>query len=434
MNIPISPTITVLLSFSFLVLATADRADAQMTYTAGDIILGFQASGGDGSSNTYVYNLGPGTGFRDGTTTGLIATIATDLNNTFGLGWYARNDVYWGIAGVRDQSAGGPNIVVNGDAKATIYVSRIAATPGTSIPWSLASGPTVISAATSVASMQFGFNTTNGSDVTTPENQRTPTPTSNGRGAVQGTGDINNWSVFNPIGGSAFGNVLTGGVQAPLGTGTPLAYLDLYRIMGRSSAAATPNTPLGQGLLVGTFSINAAGEVSFSAPSTATGYAAWADSFGLTGAERAIDADPEGDGLENGVEFVVGGHPKQNNDGDKLPTLTLSAGFIDFVFRRADASADLNPRAEHDTDLVGPWTPAVDGAGGVRCRPRDSADPIRRSSPFLAPRGVSVIANDKRPSEIAVAKRGRGELEDASDQRPFRDKALEPVASGGTSA
>ena len=114
-----------------MVIGTIDRAAAQMTFTPGDIILGFQASGGDGSSSTYVYNLGAGTGFRDGTTTGLIATIATDLNSTFGTGWYTRTDVYWGIAGVRDQSAGGPNTVVNGDPKATIYVSRIAATPGT---------------------------------------------------------------------------------------------------------------------------------------------------------------------------------------------------------------------------------------------------------------------------------------------------------------
>jgi hypothetical protein len=365
MNRPTTPSLTVPLVVAFLALGTVHRADAQMTYTAGDIILGFQAASGDGSSLTYVYNLGAGTGFRDGTTTGLIATIATDLNNTFGLGWYERPELYWGIAGVRDPAGAGPNIVVNGDPRATIYVSRIAPTPGTSTQWMLGSGPVVISCATSIASMQFGFNTTNGSDTITPENQRTPTPTSNGRGTVQGTGDINNWSVFNPINGSAFGNILTGGVQAPLGTGTPQAYLDLYRIMGRSSDLATPNTPLGQGLLVGTFSINAAGEINFSTPSTGTGYEAWADSFGLTGADRAINADPEHDGLENGVEFVVGGHPTQNNDAGKLPTLTRGAGFVDFVFRRTDASASMNPRAEHDTDLIAPWTPAVNGTAGV---------------------------------------------------------------------
>jgi hypothetical protein len=341
------------------------HAEAQMTYTPGDIILGFQASGGDGSNNTYVLNLGAGVGFRDGTTTGPIATIATDLNATFGLGWFQRTDLYWGIAGVRDPAGAGPNTVVNGDPRATIYISRIAATPGGSTPWTLASGPTVVSAATSIATMQFGYNTTNGSDVITPQNQRTPTPTSNGRGTVQGTGDINNWTWFNPVGGPAFGNVLTGGVQAPLGTGAAAAYLDIYRVIGRASAAATPNTPVGQGLLLGTFSINAAGEISFAVPSTGSGYEAWADSFGLTGPARAIDFDAEGDGLENGIEFVVGGNPTQAGDADKAPTLTRGADFIEFVFRRTDASAELNPHAEHDADMVGPWAVAADGVGGV---------------------------------------------------------------------
>jgi hypothetical protein len=366
MNTPTHPALTALISFSLTVIGTVDRVAAQMTFTPGDILLGFQASGGDGSSNTYVYNLGAGTGFRDGTTTGLIATIAGDLNDTFGLGWYGRSDLYWGIAGVRDQSAGGPNTVVNGDSKATIYVSRIAATPGTSTPWVLASGPTVISSATSIATMQFGFNTTNGNETITPQNQRTPTPASNGRGTVQGTGDINNWSVFNPIGGPAFGNILTGGVQAALGTGGTQAYLDFYRIIGRESTSATPNTPAGQGLLLGTFSINAAGEIQFSTPTTTpTGYDGWADSYGLTGAARAFDGDPDNDGLKNGVEFVIGGNPTQGIDNDKQPTITPGAGFVDFVFRRSDASASLNLRAEHDADLAGPWTPAVDGTAGV---------------------------------------------------------------------
>lgn len=362
-----SPSFALLASASLLVAGLAGQSRAQMTYVPGDIILGFQATGGDGSSNTYVYNLGAGVGFRDGTTTGLIANLGTDLAGTFGVGWFARNDVYWGIAGVRDPSAGGPVGVVNGDPKATIYVSRSAAGgPGSSTPWVLASGPTVISAATSVASMQFGYNTINGSDVITPDTQRTPTPGSNGRGAVQGTGDINNWSVFNPVGGPAFGNVLTGGVQAPLGAGGATQWLDLYRIMGRSSVSATPNTPLGQGLLVGSFSINAAGEVSFQAPSTPTDpYATWATSFGLTGAEAEFEADPDRDGLENGVEFVVGGNPKTPTDADKVPTLAREAEAVVFVFRRADAAADLNPGAQFTTNQFATWTPAVNGTAGV---------------------------------------------------------------------
>ena len=43
----------------------------------------------------------------------------------------------------------------------------------------------------------------------------------------------------------------------------------------------------------------------------------------------------------------------------------LKAGREPDTFEVEDASASLNPRAEHDTDLAAPWTPAVDGVGGV---------------------------------------------------------------------
>jgi hypothetical protein len=346
-----------------------------------------------------VYNLGSGAGFRDGATTGLIATINTDLNNTFGIGWYERSDVYWGIAGVRDPAAGGPNTVVNGDAKATIYVSRIAdAGAGTSVPWVLASGPTVISAATSVSTMQFGFNTTNGNDVITPETQRTPTPSSNGRGTVQGTGDINNWSIFNPVGGPAFGSVLTGGVQAPLGRGVAASWLDLYRIMGRASAAATPNTPLGQGLLVGSFSLNAAGEVRYQVPSVPSDpYSTWTDSFGLAGADAEFLADPDRDGFGNGVEFVLGGNPKLPVDADKAPELTRDGDFAVFTYRRADASAALNPSAETSATQLVSWSPAVNGVAGVTVVTVDDGfgsgvDRVTVRLPWTAQAGASIYA------------------------------------------
>lgn len=367
MTIPHTPPLALLASASFILAGALSPALAQMTYVPGDIILGFQATGGDGSSNTYVYNLGSSVGFRDGTATGVIATLGTDLSNTFGLGWFNRDDVYWGIAGVRDPSAGGPVGVVNGDPKATIYVSRIAdGGPGTSTPWVLASGPTVISAATSVATMQFGYNTTNGSDVITPETQRTPTPASGGKGTVQGTGDINNWSVFNPVGGPAFGSVLTGGVQAPLAPTGAQTWLDLYRIQGRSSATATPNTPLGQGLNVGSFSLNAAGEVRFQAASIPSNpFDSWATANGLVGADAAFDADPDRDGLENGTEFVIGGNPKLPIDADKVPTLTRDGEAVVFVFRQTNESTELAPAAQFTTTQFSSWATAVNGTAGV---------------------------------------------------------------------
>ena len=347
---------------------------AQMTYTRGDLILGFQAAAGDGSGSTYVYNLGASTGFRNGTSTGQIANLKADLDGLFGEGWFSRNDVYWGIAGVRDPSGSGSVSVVNGDPRATIYISRPAAVPGSSIPWDLAPSSATdsaetISVANAISSMQGGFVTITGETVVTPENRRSPIAGSGGRAAIQATGQNNTWEEYNPLNesanGPAFGGFLIGGVQARLGAPAASSHLDLYRLLGRSSASATPNTPVGDGLLVGTFSLNAAGIVSFSAPSTASAYDTWADSFALTGGDRAGNADPDKDGVLNKVEFVVGGNPKTLEDSAKLPTVTVAAGFVDFVFRRTDVSSYLNPRAEYDTDLIGPWTPAVNGTAGV---------------------------------------------------------------------
>jgi hypothetical protein len=71
---------------------------------------------------------------------------------------------------------------------------------------------------------------------------------------------INDWSEFNPVNGTAFGT-LSGGVQGALGGG-PIEYLDLYRVIGRESATADPNDPVGQGRYITTFTINSAGIIS----------------------------------------------------------------------------------------------------------------------------------------------------------------------------
>ena len=240
-------------------LLAAPPAPAAVTYATGDLLLGFHTASGVGSGTSFVFNLGPATDYKnDAYTTPPVNDIGGVLTSTFGPGWYNRNDLYWGIAAVRDAAAGGPNAVVNGDPKATIYVSQATTTPGTSTPWSLASGSTVISVATSIATMQGAT----GSDLSlsggfegAPEAAGT-----GGRGILQDEGVfINSWDEFNPVGGNAFGNILTGGVQGALGTGQPFASLDLYRIVGRPSASAVPSDPAGEGRYITTFTLNSSG-------------------------------------------------------------------------------------------------------------------------------------------------------------------------------
>ncbi|WP_035615399.1 autotransporter-associated beta strand repeat-containing protein [Haloferula sp. BvORR071] len=72
------------------------------------------------------------------------------------------------------------------------------------------------------------------------------------------------------------------------------------------------------------------------------GFDAWAASKGLTGADAAFGADPDHDGVDNGLEFVLGGEPNPANAGSNskalLPTVSQSGGNLIFSFKRKDLS------------------------------------------------------------------------------------------------
>jgi hypothetical protein len=95
----------------------------------------------------------------------------------------------------------------------------------------------------------------------------------------------------------------------------------------------------------------------------------WAAARGLAGADAAFDADPDFDGLSNGIEFVLGGephpaHPGRNSCG-LLPTARSEGDNFVFTYVRTDVSAYLNPAVEFDTDLLDPWTTAVHGVNAT---------------------------------------------------------------------
>ena len=83
--------------------------------------------------------------------------------------------------------------------------------------------------------------------------------------------------------------------------------------------------------------------------------------------------DPDGDGIPNAIEFVIGGSPASVNDQSLLPTAELVStnfgnGFADyliFTYRRTFRSAYLTPAVEYATDLTGPWFPASNGVSGL---------------------------------------------------------------------
>jgi hypothetical protein len=104
-----------------------------------------------------------------------------------------------------------------------------------------------------------------------------------------------------------------------------------------------------------------------SAPAQST-YELWAGTFGLNPAGNgAPSQDPDGDGLANSVEFVVGSSPVSGASAN-LPAGTKSGNNLVIVYRRetAAAAAGFVDRVEFKDDLsASPWTPAVNGTGGV---------------------------------------------------------------------
>jgi len=105
-------------------------------------------------------------------------------------------------------------------------------------------------------------------------------------------------------------------------------------------------------------------------PPSANAFDTWATTTnGLSGAAAAFDADPDHDGIPNGIEFVIGGQPNPANPGSNssslLPTAASVGNNLVFTYTLMNAAAYLNPVVEFDTDLQGMWTTAVDGVNAT---------------------------------------------------------------------
>jgi autotransporter-associated beta strand protein len=81
-------------------------------------------------------------------------------------------------------------------------------------------------------------------------------------------------------------------------------------------------------------------------------YIGWLATYpALSGANRSPDVDFDNDGLDNGVEFVIGSDPTTTTTTG-LPTMALAGGNLVFSFKRSDASETYAVTVETTTDLL----------------------------------------------------------------------------------
>ena len=93
-------------------------------------------------------------------------------------------------------------------------------------------------------------------------------------------------------------------------------------------------------------------------------YAAWATTNSLTQDNALATADPDHDGIQNLIEFIIDGNPNTATEAGKLPSAMLSGNDMVFSYLRSQAAAYLNPTVQYGSDLTA-WTTAANGINGV---------------------------------------------------------------------
>lgn len=101
-------------------------------------------------------------------------------------------------------------------------------------------------------------------------------------------------------------------------------------------------------------------------------FTTWATTtHGLSGGDAAATADPDHDGLNNLIEFILGGQPNPANPNASssalAPTSVLDPANLVFTYRRTDLAMTqpgISAIVQYGSDLSG-WTTATHGVNGV---------------------------------------------------------------------
>ncbi|MFN0078606.1 MAG: hypothetical protein ACKVY0_19270 [Prosthecobacter sp.] len=239
--------------------AAAFPAKAATTvYNAGDILLGFRATSGQGSTTNLLVNIGSSTTLRDSTSQISLINIGDTLTSVYGSGWASSTVLNWGLIGVGDTDPGG--LVVNGDPNNTLYLSLPQSPVGNaptigakkSTAFTLGGDGAVLSVGGAMSGVQATFAAFNG------------TADNSGRAAQIDTSTSNTWNSY-ATSGNDFN---TGKNMEGLMSNTAGQVLDLYRVLRDvtvSGAAETSGAVSRRTEWQGTISLSDSGQVTFDA-------------------------------------------------------------------------------------------------------------------------------------------------------------------------
>ncbi|MBB5351444.1 autotransporter-associated beta strand protein [Haloferula luteola] len=103
-------------------------------------------------------------------------------------------------------------------------------------------------------------------------------------------------------------------------------------------------------------------EITLTSTTVASPYDLWATDAGLDG-EAGFEEDPDGDGLANGLEWILGGDPLGGVDGNPWVWQAGEGGAWVLEFTRVEESLGMAAlEVEYASDLAGPWTGVAVGA------------------------------------------------------------------------
>lgn len=95
-------------------------------------------------------------------------------------------------------------------------------------------------------------------------------------------------------------------------------------------------------------------QLSFSTLASVADFTSWAAAQGLSGTSAALTADPDGDGMNNLLEYGLGIDPRTDSTAKK-PVISVSGGNLSLTYPKDPSKKDITYRVEASTDLK-VWT------------------------------------------------------------------------------